>query len=200
MAEEPSRASSERLHKAAAATTGAVGGFFGLGGLTMELPVTTVVMLRSIADIARSENQDLARPETRLACLEVFALGGGGGDNAAETGYYAVRAALSQALAEAAHHIAQHGLSREGAPVLVRAVAAVAARFGVVVEQKVALASVPFLGAVTASMINTLFIDHFQKRARGHFVVRRLEAIHGYETVREAYESMGRAPGAGAAR
>jgi len=59
---------------------------------------------------------------------------------------------------------------------------------------------VPFLGAVTASMINTLFIDHFQKRARGHFVVRRLEAIHGYETVREAYETMGRAPGAGAAR
>ena len=200
MAEEPSRASSERLHKAAAAATGAVGGFFGLGGLTVELPVTTVVMLRSIADIARSENQDLARPETRFACLEVFALGEGSGDNAAETGYYAVRAALSQTLAEAARHIAQHGLTREGAPVLVRAVAAVAARFGVVVEQKVALASVPFLGAVTASMINTLFIDHFQKRARGHFVVRRLEAIHGYENVRRAYESLGRAPGAGPAR
>jgi hypothetical protein len=200
MAEEPARASSERLHKAAAAATGAVGGFFGLGGLTVELPVTTVVMLRSIADIARSENQDLARPETRLACLEVFALGGGSGDNAAETGYYAVRAALSQALAEAARHVAQRGLTREGAPVLVRAVAAVAARFGVVVEQKVALASVPFLGAVTASMINTLFIDHFQKRARGHFVVRRLEAIHGYENVRRAYETLDRAPGAGPAR
>ena len=199
MAEEPSRHSSERLHKAAAAATGAVGGFFGLGGLTVELPVTTVVMLRSIADIARSEGQDLALPETRLACLEVFALGGEGGENATETGYYAVRAALSQALTEAARHIAQHGLTREGAPVLVRAVAAVAARFGVVVEQKVALASVPFLGAVTASMINTLFIDHFQKRARGHFVVRRLEAIHGYETVRKAYESLGRSPGAGAA-
>ena len=200
MAEEPARASSERLHKTAAAATGAVGGFFGLGGLTVELPVTTVVMLRSIADIARSENQDLARPETRLACLEVFALGGGSGDNAAETGYYAVRAALSQALAEAARHVAQRGLTREGAPVLVRAVAAVAARFGVVVEQKVALASVPVLGAVTASMINTLFIDHFQKRARGHFVVRRLEAIHGYENVRRAYESLDRAPGAGPAR
>jgi hypothetical protein len=191
LAEEPSGRSSERLHKAAAAATGAVGGFFGLGGLTVELPVTTVVMLRSIADIARSEGHDPTRPETQLACLEVFALGGGHGERAAETGYYAVRAALSQALTEAARHIAQHGLSREGAPVLVRAVAAVAARFGVVVEQKVALASVPFLGAVTASMINTLFIDHFQKRARGHFVVRRLEAVHGYEVVRKAYESLG---------
>jgi hypothetical protein len=186
------RRSSERLHKAAAAATGAVGGFFGLGGLTVELPVATVVMLRSIADIARSEGQDIALPETRLACLEVFALGGGGDEGAAETGYYAVRAALSQTLTEAARHIAQHGLSREGAPALVRAVGAIAARFGIVVEQKVALASVPFLGAVTASVVNTLFIDHFQKRARGHFVVRRLEAEHGYEVVRAAYEALGR--------
>ena len=193
LAEEPQR-SSERLHKAAAAATGAVGGFFGLGGLTVELPVTTVVMLRSIADIARSERQDLTRAETRLACLEVFALGGSGGEGATETGYYAVRAALSQALSEAARHIAQHGLTREGAPALVRAVGAVAARFGVVVEQKVALASVPFLGAVTASLINTLFIAHFQRRARGHFVVRRLEAQHGYDIVRKAYESLGRPP------
>jgi len=190
LAEQP-RGSSERLHKAAAAATGAVGGFFGLGGLTVELPVATVVMLRSIADIARSEGQDITLPETRLACLEVFALGGGGGERAAETGYYAVRAALSQTLTEAARHIAQQGLSREGAPALVRAVAAIAARFGIVVEQKVALASVPVLGAVTASVINTLFIDHFQKRARGHFLVRRLEAEHGYEAVRAAYEALG---------
>ncbi len=191
LAEETRSSSSEGLHKAAAAATGAVGGFFGLAGLTVELPVTTIVMLRSIADIARSEGQDLIQAETRLACLEVFALGGAGGEGATETGYYAVRAALSQALSEAARHVAQHGLTREGAPALVRAVAAVAARFGVVVEQKVVLASVPFLGAVTASVINTLFIAHFQKRARGHFVVRRLEARHGYEVVRRAYQSLG---------
>jgi hypothetical protein len=190
LAERP-RGASERLHKAAAAATGAVGGFFGLGGLTVELPVATVLMLRSIADIARSEGQDITLPETRVACLEVFALGGGGGERAAETGYYAVRAALSQTLAEAARHIARHGLSREGAPAVVRAVAAIAARFGVVVEQKVALASVPFLGAVTASVVNTVFIDHFQKRARGHFLVRRLEEEHGYEAVRAAYEALG---------
>jgi hypothetical protein len=190
------RPASERLHKAVAAATGAVGGFFGLGGLAVELPVTTVVMLRSIADVARSEGQDPASPETGLACLEVFALGGGGPEAAAETGYYAVRAGLSQALREAARHVAERGFTIEGAPAVVRLVATVAARFGVVVEEKVALASVPVIGAVSASLVNTLFIDHFQKRARGHFIVRRLEARHGFEEVRAAYESLGPASGA----
>jgi hypothetical protein len=188
-----SRRSSERLHKAAAAASGAAGGFFGLGGLAVELPVTTVVMLRSIAQIARDEGQDITLPETRLACLEVFALGAGGErEDAAETGYYAVRATLSRALSEAARHVARHGVSRKGAPALVRVVTAIAARFGIVVEQKVALASVPLLGAVTASLVNTVFIDHFQKRARGHFRVRRLEAEHGHDVVRAAYEALGR--------
>jgi len=188
------RPSSERLHKAFVAATGAVGGLFGLGGLAVELPVTTVVMLRSIGDIARSEGHDLTLPANRLACLEVFALGGGP-EAAADTGYYAVRAGLSRALGEAARHIAQRGMSAEGAPALVRLLAAVAARFGVVVEEKVALGSVPVVGAVSGSLVNTLFIDHFQKRARGHFVVRRLESDHGFDTVREAYESTPRTAG-----
>jgi hypothetical protein len=185
------RPASERLHKAVAAATGAAGGFFGNGGLAVELPVTTVVMLRSIADVARSEGHDLADPGARLACLEVFALGEGAAGSGTETGYYAVRAGLSRALEEAARHLAQRGMSAEGAPALVRLLAAVAARFGVVVEEKIALASVPVIGALSGSLVNALFIDHFQKRARGHFVVRRLENLHGYDVVRQAYEAVG---------
>jgi hypothetical protein len=39
------------------AATGALGGFFGLPGLVVELPVTTTVMLHSIAEIAREQGE-----------------------------------------------------------------------------------------------------------------------------------------------
>ena len=64
----------KRSHTAAAALTGAVGGFFGLPGLLVELPITTTLMLHSIVEIARSQGEDFLNPESSLACLEVFAL------------------------------------------------------------------------------------------------------------------------------
>lgn len=184
--------SSDRLHKLATATSGAVGGLFGLAGLAVELPVTTVLMLRSIGDIARSEGHDLGKPETRMACLEVFALGGPSrADDAAETGYFAVRAGLAKALADASRYVAEKGMAREGAPVLVRLVETVAARFGFVVEEKVALGAVPVVGAVGGSLVNTVFTEHFQNKARGHFIVKRLEAAHGEAAVRAAWDRLG---------
>jgi hypothetical protein len=89
------KAASSYLHKALAATSGAVGGSFGLAALPIELPVSTVIMLRSIGDIARAEGEDLRDPETALSCLQVFALGGLKGDaDAANSGYFAVRGLL----------------------------------------------------------------------------------------------------------
>ena len=63
-------------HRSAIALSGGVGGFFSLPGLAIELPISTIIMLRSIADIARSEDEDFRTIEAQLACLEVFALGG----------------------------------------------------------------------------------------------------------------------------
>lgn len=48
-------------------------------------------MLRSIADIARNEGESISAIDTKLACLEVFALGGrSDADDGTESGYYAV--------------------------------------------------------------------------------------------------------------
>jgi hypothetical protein len=186
----PARAR-EFLHKLAVAATGAGGGAFGLAGLPVELPLSTTIMLRSIADIARSEGENLRTPEAKLACLEVFALGGRRtGDDASESAYFAVRSVLAKAVSEAAQFIAEKGLVEEGAPVFIRLVAVLASRFGVVVSEKVAAQAVPAIGAAGGMVINVLFIDHFQDMARGHFIVRRLERAYGAALVRAEYERL----------
>ena len=63
------------LHKLMTAASGAAGGAFGLAALPLELPLSTCLILRSIADIARSQGHDISSPEGRLDCLAVFALG-----------------------------------------------------------------------------------------------------------------------------
>ena len=71
-----------------------------------------------------------------------------------------------------------------------RLVSLISARFGIVVSEKAALQAVPILGAASGALINTLFIEHFQNMARGHFVVRRLEKIYGSEPVKLAYQGL----------
>ena len=178
-------------HRVMVFVSGAVGGFFGLPGLIVELPVSTALMLRSIADIARSEGEELSSIDTHLACITVFALGGRSrSDNAADTTYYVARAAVTRTLSEAAEFITQRGVMEEGAPIAIRVMANLASRFGVIVTDKIAAQMVPILGALGGASINLLFINHFQAVARGHFIVRRLERKYGGEFVKKEYEKV----------
>jgi hypothetical protein len=186
------RAGSRELqHKIGAALSGGVGGMFGLSSIIFELPVSTVIMLRSIADIARDEGENIHTPEVQLACLEVFALGGNSkSDDMAETGYYAVRTTLAKLLNEAAKYIAEKGMIEEGAPTIVKFIMRIAARYGIIVTEKVAASAVPLVGAISGAAINTIFINHFQDMARGHFIVRRLERTYGEDKIKNEYDKI----------
>ena len=191
MKDSPGEEASTIWHKLAVATTGGLGGFFGLPALAIELPISTTIMLRAIADIARSEDETINKIESKIACIEVFALGGPNPkDNASESGYFAVRAALAQSVSKAAEYIAKKGLVEEGSPALVRLILQIAERFSVQVSEKAAAQAIPALGAAGGAIINTLFIDHFQDMARGHFIVRRLERKYGKDIVEETYKSL----------
>jgi EcsC protein family len=182
-------AASSLLHKALATASGAIGGSLGLVTAPLELPISTIIMLRSIADIARSEGENLADPDAALSCVQVFALGARAGPaDAAESGYFVVRGMLAKSITEAARFITERGIVEEGAPILVRFIAQIAARFGVVVTQKLAAQTLPVVGALGGAAVNYAFIDHFQDVARGHFAIRRLERAYGKETVRAHYE------------
>jgi len=182
------------LHTTVVTASGGVGGAFGWGALAVELPFSTIVMLRSIAAIAQENGEDLRTPETRLQCLAVLSYGGPtSADDAAETTYYGTRAALSTTLQSAARQLTAALQGREAsraARVVATFVSKVAARFGVVVHQKAIAQSVPVAGAIGGAALNHLFIGHFQQIAHGHFTVRRLERLYGEEAVREAYEAI----------
>jgi hypothetical protein len=183
--------SQDWLHKLLVSTSGALGGAFGIAALPLELPVSTCIMLRSIADIAKSQGHDLSRLEIRLSCLEVLALGGKTtNDDSAETGYWSVRIALARAISEAAAYLAEKGLAEESSSAVLRLILKIAARFGVVVSEELAAKAVPAVGAVLGAGVNYMFMNHFQDMAYGHFIVLRLEQKYGIEAVRRVYDAL----------
>ncbi len=205
---QPGKPASPRLHKLAAAASGALGGAGGLPALAIELPLSTTIIMRAVADVARSEGFDLNDFATRQACLEVFALGGNAeGDDASETGYYLARGFTTELMRHLSAELAGsavsggHGLllglgPKEAGKWLARLVEKIAARFGVVVSEKFVAQTVPVIGAVAGATLNTLFTGYYQDMARGHFIIRRLEHKYGFETVRLAYGvASGRMPG-----
>ncbi|WP_127159675.1 EcsC family protein [Xanthomonas arboricola] len=197
---EPGRTSSTKINKLYAAASGAAGGAFGFFALGVELPIATTIMMRAVADVARSEGFDLDDFDTKQACIEVFALGGNSNsDDSADTGYYAVRGfttqtmqALSKELAELATKQTTSGLQRftaeQSGKWLATLIEKVAARFGIVVTEKFAAQAVPIVGAVTGASINLLFTDFYQDMARGHFIVKRLENSYGFDDVKKEYQ------------
>lgn len=183
----------ERYHLLLAAGSGAAGGFFGLPGFVVELPVSTTLMLRSIGAIGREEGEDLQRVEAQAACVEVFALGGRSTlDDTAETGYYGVRAALASYMSTTLTHVATRGMEGSSAPALLKLIKAVSVPFGVSVSQRAATRLIPVIGASAGAAVNLVFMQHFQDTARGHFIVRRLERKYGPELVKAHYEQLAR--------
>ncbi|MGA9600635.1 MAG: EcsC family protein [Methylocystis sp.] len=180
----PSRRPQMRLASAWAGVAGGFAGAFGVAAVPLELPLTTILMLRAIAEIARHHGEDLDQMEARLACVEVFAYGA---EKRADVGYYASRAMLGRLASEAASLLAHRGATSASGPMVAAFSKEVASRFGVVVYEKIAASAVPLAGAASAAAINVAFMNHFQKIARGHFMLRRLERIYGPERVRAEF-------------
>ncbi|RQS74898.1 EcsC family protein [Burkholderia sp. Bp8963] len=187
---------SNLLHKLAVATTGAAGGAFGFFALPVELPVTTTLIFRSVCDIARSEGEDLASVDTQLQCLAVLGMGGNPDrkEEEADLGYFVLRGALAQAISKASSDITTKGIAAHGSAAVFRLVQTVASRFSVQVTEQMAAKSIPAIGAVLGATVNTLFIDHFQQMAHGHFTVRRLERKYGTAAVKAAYQAIDASP------
>jgi hypothetical protein len=182
------------FHRGVVIASGAAGGALGLPGLALELPFSLTVMLRSIADHARAQGEDLSLVAARLECLTVFAYGTPAkSDDAADSAYFAARAVLARAVSQATEYVAGKGLAgaigEKSAPALAQLIARVAQRLGVAVTDKAAAQLVPIAGAAGGAAVNALFMNHYQEIAWAHFTVRRLERAHGADAVRRVYDA-----------
>jgi len=170
-----------------AGLSGGVSGFFGLAALPIELPLTTTLMLRAIADIARHHGEDLSTLEARLACVEVFALGAPKTGRRADFGYYATRTLLGRLAANASTMLIERSAANLSAPVTGSLVTEIASRFSLVVSERSAASALPVLGALGGATVNVIFMNHFQRVASGHFAIRKLERRYGSAVVRRLY-------------
>jgi hypothetical protein len=188
----PMQRSALMWHRVAGGVCGAAGGFFGLAALPAELPISTLIILRAIADVARSEGEDLSALEARMACIEVLALSGGQPESArsAETGYYAARIGLAQSFKKAVEHVGHQGLGKQVAPPVAEWLTRVGAKYSVRVSHKVIAKAIPLVSAASGAAINSLFVQHFQDVARAHFTIRRLERAYGAAPIQHAYTQL----------
>ena len=182
-------------HKVSVAVKGTAGGFFGLLGLCVELPFTTTIMFRSIASIAHEFGERLDDEEVRMQCLAVLSFGGPGKEcEAMESTYLTARVALEAMISAAAKAVAGKTaeeiatmVQKGTAAAVVNLIARIAARFDVIVTEKVVVESLPVIGAVTGATINIAFMDHFNRVARFHFGMRKLERKYGVDRVQSLY-------------
>ena len=176
--------------RAVTLVSGIAGGAGGIPGTMIELPVTTALLLRSIARIAEEEGEDPRDNDTRAECLKVLAIGAPStvspstpaSGEAGAASYQAVRLAMAEVVSAAA--------GRAAGELFPRLAAAVLPRFGVSVTWKFAGQAVPVAGSAAGGLVNLAFTAHYQEKARGHFIVRRLERTHGEAVVQSLYEQL----------
>jgi hypothetical protein len=185
------------MHVTAAAILGGIGGAFGLASLPIELPATTLVILRSIAAIARDFDADLEDPAVRLECVSVLGLGNPADpEGAMESSYLTSRLGLALLIRDAGRYLAgkstlqlSEALARGAAPEVTRLISALASRLGYLAVDLAYAEMVPIAGAVGGATLNAYFANFFNQVAFYHFGLRRLERIYGEEVVQDIYRA-----------
>ncbi len=169
----PSSPRNNQMHRLAATASGVASGFIGLPGVLFDIPFTTTMILRSIAEVARDNGEDLETEDTKRACLEVLAFGGPSAvDDETEVGYWATRVGMN--------HLAVNLLIKSAA-----------GRFGLVLSEKYVAQAVPVAGAVAGGALNYAFTDYYQSMAQVHFCLRGLDRRTGQPAaVRKCFSEM----------
>ncbi len=139
---------------------GVVGGAGGVPSALAELPMTTTVLLRSIQGVAAEYGFDPSDPLVQSHCLQVFSSAGPLiKDDGADTGFLMTRLALTGGAVQ-------------------KILAQIAPKLAAALGQKLALQSIPVLGAVSGAVINYTYTEYYQEIAHVQFGLRALARDH----------------------
>jgi hypothetical protein len=169
-ADELHKPSSRRRYRLLSTTSGLMTGSVGLPGIIADLPTSTLLILLSIADIARSHGYDLRDPAIQAACIEAFMFGGPTDeDNDADLAFWSARAA---------------------SPLMADMLPQVAARLGASWIALLPARAVPVVSSLASAAINWHFAGYFQAMGEVMFGLRPLEEKYGIETVRPLFHEV----------
>lgn len=162
------------VNTAAATVSGVMGGAGGLAGSVAELPVTVTLLMRSVQAVAVDYGFDPDSPDVQRDCLLVFAASGplSAETEGLEMRFLAARSTLTGATVH-------------------RAISVVAPKLAGVMGRKLALQTVPVLGAASALATNLSYAQYYQQMAHVVFGLRRLslETATPYPQLVEALRS-----------
>ncbi len=164
------RAAPARLYRLLAAGSGAVTGAAGLPGVLADLPTSTLLVLRSLAAIARARGLNIRAADVQTACLEAFTFGGPTDeDDDADLAFWSARAAV---------------------PVLADMLPQVAARLSARLALMLPARAVPLVAVAASAGVNWQFAGFFQEVGDILLALLPLERLHGRTRVRACFEAM----------
>lgn len=171
MDREPTgRAAPTRLYRLLTAGSGAVTGAAGLPGVLADLPTSTLLVLRSLASIARERGLDIGDADVQAACLEAFAYGGPtDDDDDSDLAFWSARAAV---------------------PVLAEMLPQVAARLSGRLAVMLPARAVPLVAVAASAGVNWHFTGFFQEVGDILLALLPLERRHGRERVRACFDAV----------
>lgn len=156
---------------ALAALMGAAGGIGGLTTAIAELPVTIMLILHALQEVAQRHGFDPDNEAVRRETLRVFGSGGPlARDDGVDTAFITARLTLT-------------------GPGLAGMIATVAPRLAATLGPKVVAQSVPVLGAVAGAGINAAYMRYFRDMAEVRFGLLSLATQHDPADVLSAFRA-----------
>ncbi|CAH2604531.1 conserved protein of unknown function [Rhodovastum atsumiense] len=168
--EPPARQAPPLFYRLLTTGSGAVTGMAGLPGVLVDLPASTLLVLRSLAAQARARGLDVTGADVQAACLEAFSYGGPTDeDDDADLAFWSARAAV---------------------PMVAEMLPQVAGRLSGRLAVMLPARAVPVISVAAGAGVNWHFTGYFQEVGDILLALLPMERRYGRAQLRACFEAV----------